>query len=249
MKQLITAVQTIIVLFSISLSYALPLPNLDTATYPLRGESDLERVNGVLRTSYVDWIVSNTDLATGISSSQFRFAFDLNAGTAKGDYATYANDSVWYYYYQIENTSGNFGTSFSLKLEPSTVLTAGYILDVDLDTDLDITHLDSDPGLAGENESGGGSVVNFTGATYDSSPPQPNASLNFTPGLASGSESTVFFVTCFQPPEYFIAELLTGPLGPEGFVPIPLNPVPEPMSMALVASGIAGIYLKKRKRS
>lgn len=245
MKHLLTLSQTIIVLLSATLTYALPLPDLSTATYPLRGESDL--VRGA-RDSYVDWIVSTTDLATSVSSSQFRFALNLETGTDQGDHTTYANDSVWFYYYQIENTSGNFGTSFSLKLNPATVLTAGYILDVDLDTDLDITHLDTDTGLAGENESAGASLVNFDSATFDPNPPQPNASLNFVPGLSSGDESTVFFVTCTQPPEYLISELLTGPLGPEGSVPIPLNPIPEPVSMVLLGSGILGMYMNRKRK-
>lgn len=223
---------------------ALPLPNLATATYPLRGESDLFREG---RDSYVDWIVSTTDLATSIPDGQFVFATNFNTAAPHGDITAYRN-SMYYYYYQVENTSGNFGTSFSLKLEPSTVVTIGYMLDVDLDDGLDITHLDTDTGLAGENDNGSSPIVDFGSASFDPNPPQPNGSFNFAGGLASGSESTVFFVTCVQPPEYFIAELLTGPQGPEGLVPIPLNPIPEPMTMFLFSSALGVLaYLRRRK--
>lgn len=230
------------------MAYGLALPNLGTATYPLRGESDLYRDG---RTSRVDWVVSRTPLTTGASQSDFNFAYNFNTGTFQGDYTTYADNSSWYYYYQIENTSGNFATSFALKLEPNSVITAGFILNVDLDTDLDISHLDTDVGLAGELESGtAGTPVNFTSASFDSNPPVPNISLNFAFGFKSGFESTVFFITSDSPPEYLIAELLPGAQGPEGMLPVPMQfhdfTIPEPTSMILI--GISAVMLGFRKK-
>ncbi len=237
-------------------AYSLDLPDLDTATFPLRGESDLNRDG---RTAAVDWIVSKSSLTSQISESSFKFAFDLvesqNQGAivTKGDYVAYSEESTWYYYYQVENYSGNFGTSFSLKLDPSLVISAGYILNVDLDTDLDLTHLDTDDGLAGEREPAGTSIVNFTSASFDSDPPTPNVSLNFFPGLSSGYESAVFFITSNSPPEYLIAELLSGPAGPLGELPIPTFPdppmIPEPASLLLLGgASVVALRLKKNRK-
>lgn len=231
------------VLMASGMAYGLnPLPDLDTAVYPLRGESNLLREG---RASTVDWIVSNTALTSNISQASFVFAYDFSSGGTKGDYTAYAEESTWYYYYQVENTSGNFGTSFSLHLDPDLIVSAGFILSVDLDTGLDISHLDTDPGLAGEFEPAPSAPVNFVSASFDPYPPTPNASLNFFPGLASGRESTVFFLTSNAPPEYFIAELLCGPQGPEGLLPIPMV-IPEPASILLLG-GASIIALRLRK--
>lgn len=250
MKKTVLTLCALAFLTSATGVFALGLPNLDTATYPLRGESELSRMNDdqIIRYSYVDWIVSTTSLTTNIDESQFVFATNLSTGMDQGDHATYADASVWYYYYQVENASGNFATSFSLKVDPNTVATIGYILDVDLDMDLDITHIETDTNidLTGENEPTSQTVVNFTSASFDPSLPTPNGSFNFAGGMSSNMESTVFFISCFAPPRYEISELLPGAQGPEGFVPIPTNPIPEPLTIGMIVSGICGLIIRKR---
>lgn len=239
-----------IVLSCSTVAVALPLPNLATASYPLRGESDLNRMG---RNSSIDWIVSTTDLVSSAKQSDFRFAFNFSTAAPQGDYATYSGSSSWYYYFQIENWSGNFATSFSLSLDPSVVLTAGYVLGVDLDTDLSLSHLDTDPGLAGEYELPGAQLVDFTSASFDPNPPSPNASLNFALGFGSGKESTLFFISSYTPPQYLISELLTGPQGPEGYVPVPRRfestVIPEPLTLIMLAVSCGVSFLIRRRSS
>ncbi len=218
------------------------LPNLNTTPYPILGESDL---TGPAGTVHVDWIVSNTDLATGINSGSFMFATNLNTLADQGDYAAYTG-SDYFYYFQIENTILNSGTGFSLDLDPDTVVTMGYMLGVDLDNGLDVLH-----DIAGEQEASMG-ITDFVSAVFDPNPPTPNGGLNFTlpPGLVQNYESTTFFVTCTHAARYADAELLIGPHGPTGYIPIPDNMVivPEPMTLMLLGSSL-GMFFLKRKRS
>ncbi len=223
------------------------LPDLATASFPLRGESDLERSG---RVCHVDWIISTYDLVSSTKQSDFKFAYNFATFADQGNYTDYAG-STWFYYFQIENCSGNFATSFSVELRSEVVLTAGYVLDVDLDTDLSLSHLSTDAGLSGEYDDTSAQLENFTSASFDPNPPTPNASLNFDFGFSPGKESTLFFLTSHTPPEYLLAELLAGPQGPLGYLPVPsyappIIIIPEPTTWLLLLSSVGVLFYLKR---
>ncbi len=243
MKKMIITIYVIQLIFSTSHLYASQLPVLDNASYPLRGESDLEE-NGL--TSTIDWIVSNTALTSNIDQNDFVFAYDFSTAypATTGDYNAYQNESSWYYYFQIENTSGRFLVALSMDIYPDAIISAGFILNADLDTDLNITHSNTDPGLSDEIEIPNAPLTNFSIATYDPHPPVPNLAFNVFPALPNNYESTIFFISGTGSPEYYMAKLLGGPQGPIGLLPVPVNSVPEPISLIMFGVGIFGLYGK-----
>ncbi|MDX9702992.1 MAG: PEP-CTERM sorting domain-containing protein [Candidatus Auribacterota bacterium] len=208
------------------------------------GESLL---NGSGKISYVDWIISDAPLTSGITSG-FNFAYHLgtNEFYEQADY----DDSQWYYYFQVENISGAICISFKINIDPEAIQSAGYILDVDLDTDLDVDHV-----VSGEYEPAtSSSPVNFTNATLDpygdGFTVEPNVTISFQTQFFTGKETTVFFITAGRNtiPAIFLSEItLIGIHSPilRGELPGPIA-IPEPATIILLG-GTSLIALRLRK--
>jgi hypothetical protein len=58
-------------------------------------------------------------------------------------------------------------------------------------------------------------------------------------------QSTVLFVSCNEPPIFKFSTMQNGESF-NGLLPVPKNPVPEPMSMILIATSALGLYIRKR---
>lgn len=186
-------------------------------------------------TNYVDWIWTN-DGPIVPSSGAFTFAH--------GDAATYDSGSSYYYYYQVEAVNNVDIVAFSLNVNPNTVLTAGFISGVNLDDPLTFNH----NGVAGDNEAAVIGPVDPTGVTFNSGGLAPNVSFDFdspTNDLNLNEYSTVLFITCLQPPVMKFSSMQNGDTF-VGSLPVPQNPIPEPMTMLLTAISAIGLYIKKR---
>jgi len=87
-----------------------------------------------------------------------------------------------------------------------------------------------------------------TGAVFNSGGIAPNVSYDFdapTNDLTLDEFSTVLFVTCLHPPVFKFSSMQNGESF-NGELPVPMNPIPEPMSMLLIASSAIGLYIRKR---
>ena len=188
----------------------------------------------------VDYIVSDTDLASGIPESSFVFStIQGSAPPYKGDKTTY-DDSVYFYYYQLENFSPESLSTIkqlTLNIFADCVCSSGFIIGADLD---DISTFDHN--IAGEHEN----VVTVRDpdtADFDDISYPNNQTWAFSPTeLAIGGESSVLFLTSMLPPGISPAYALDGtPYA--GELPVP---VPEPFSIILIGSGILGLYIRKK---
>ncbi len=196
--------------------------------------------------AYVDYIVSDTDLATGIPAANF--IFSTIGGVAppyKGDKAAY-DASTYYYYYQIEND--NIDSLTTLKqltlnfFDPAVVISAGFISDADLD---DVTTFNHN--VAGEHENVS-SLRDPDTSDFDEVSFPPNQTWAFSPTeLAIGGESTVLFITSDKQPVLTPAYMLDGtPF--YGDLYVPESEIPEPFSIMLIGSGLVGLIIKRRKQ-
>ncbi|MCB1194978.1 PEP-CTERM sorting domain-containing protein [bacterium] len=195
------------------------------------------------QTVYVDYIVSTHDLAAAIPAASFVFSDLASApGFFKGDHAAYSGD-MYYYYYQIERPTATPASSISalsLSLNPATVHTAGYIIGYDLD-DAPFSH------STGDTNEEVSTIQDPSDAEFDDLSSPAGQTWAFSPKLTVGKESTVLFVSCMHPPEFFPASILDSGGFWEGSLPIPLMVVPEPASILLIGMSIVGVVLKKKR--
>ena len=236
----------IVCLLATNVCFASQLPSIpDPFTGTLKGESELYRsVND--ESIYIDWMVSTQDLAANITDDKFVFSVLTNdAPNTQGNKAAY-NASTYYYYYQLENDNvDNYDliNSLSLDLDPEVVVSAGYIIDVDLDTDLLEAHnlVDEE-----ENNTDGEVAPDQSNFTPVGSTPYQNWQWDL--GLTYGAESTVLFLSCYMPPEYSPSSGLSGAFSYNGYLPVPhLDTIPEPASMILLGAGLLSLLYKKKR--
>jgi len=234
-------------------------PSLTPFVDPTKGQSEMIHAARPGDKAYVDWIVTTIDITSGyVNDANLVFADILGYGGnpsldtdgtldgKKGTVDIFRNYSAYYYFYQIENPMVTQVTAFTLNLDPNTVLTAGYInTNIDLDTGLGDDH---DLSGLGEYEGAGG-LSAITACSYDPSGTSPNLAVTVT--IPQGYESYIFFVTCASPPRYDISSLHAGAPALDGELPIPMDPetnIPEPATMILFISSVAG-YLLRRSRN
>ncbi len=235
MKTTITVLAMINLLILASSSFAAKI---------LEGEAEfISRFSGSI---YVDYIVSDADLGIGIPDVSFIFS-TVNGSSPpfKGDKSGY-DASTYFYYYQLENYSGTSLTTIkqlTLNIfDPLTVVSAGFITDTDLD---DIATFDHN--IVGDHEDDV-AVRDSDSSDFDELSIPRNQTWAFEPTeLAIGAESAVFFVTCLHPPVFAPAFALNGSIF-EGELPIPMRPIPEPLSMVLISGSLIGLYIRKRAR-
>jgi hypothetical protein len=186
-------------------------------------------------TNYVDWIYTS-DGAIVAPSAAFTYAHgDATAYTA----------STWYYYYQVENVQDVSIFAFSLNVNPNTILSAGFISGADLDA-APFSHtgvvgdVEAAPWVAGPTDP--------SGAVFNPGGIAPNVSYDFdspSNDLTLDEFSTVLFVSCLHPPVFKFSTMQNGESF-NGALPVPMDPIPEPMSMLLIASSAIGLYIRKR---
>ena len=235
-------------------SFALSLPTIpDPFTGVLKGESELIRPadpqQGTPEQSvFIDWIVSDHDLVPqSVQESEFNFSILTNdPPNTRGDKAAY-DASTFFYYYQLENDEDynyNVLNSLSLDLDPGVVVSAGYIVGLDIDNDLIEDH-----DLAGEEENNSDGEVAPDQSIFAPVGTTPHQNWQWDLGLDFGEESTILFLTCYMPPEYSPASALAGSRSYDGLLPIPNdNTIPEPMSMLLLGAGVVGMFLRKKRK-
>ncbi|MEW6536589.1 MAG: PEP-CTERM sorting domain-containing protein [Candidatus Auribacterota bacterium] len=202
----------------------------------VKGEADFLGVSTGLH-NYVDYMYTSDGPVLTTSQATFNFVH----GNANG----YDVASTWHYYYQVENLLDVDIVAFSLNVDPNTIVSAGWITGVDLDDALTFNH----NGVAGDHEAAW--VVNAgdpSSAVFNPSGIAPNVSYDFdspTNDLYMNEQSTVLFVSCNEPPIFKFSTMQNGESF-NGLLPVPKNPVPEPMSMILIATSALGLYIRKR---
>lgn len=193
------------------------------------------------KSTYVDYYV--TDEGPVITPGSYTFNF------IHGDATAYTDDSIWYYYYQIENPEDVSIVAFSLNIFPVTVLSAGWIDGVDLDA-APFNHT-----VAMEHELSGSPAVSGptspADASFNPGGIAPNVSYDFdspTNNLTKNEFSTVLFISCKFDPTFKFSTMQNGETF-NGSLPVPTSPlsIPEPMSMILFGGSIVGLVIKKRK--
>lgn len=237
-----------LILMSVSQAYALPvLPDLYTAHLPVAGESDFVRSGD---TAHVDWIVMKKDQLPDLSA--YSFVFASNAG----DLASF-NDSEYFYFYQISNTTDDVIEVLQLNISPSSIETVGFIMNLDLDLSPFFHDVAYFGNLAGESESATLGPINpgipagtQNGARFVPTGGNPYVSWMFeTPSyLAPNQESTILFLTSNYAPHYNPGIMGAGWPALNGILPTPPFPsqIPEPVSMGLIGLSILGLFIKKR---
>lgn len=203
----------------------------------VKGEAEFKGVSTGLM-NYVDYIYTDEGPILTTSGATFNFVH--------GNATTYDVDSSWHYYYQVENFLDVQIVAFSLNVDPNTILSAGWITGVDLD---DVTTFDHN-GVAGDHEAAWvAGPTDPKSAVFSAGGLAPNVSYDFdkTSGfeLTMNEFSTVLFVSCDQPPIFKFSAMQNGESF-NGKLPVPQNPVPEPMSMILIAASALGLYIRKR---
>ena len=228
-------------------SFALPLPSIpDPFVGVLKGESELYRPSSQ-ESVFVDWIVSDHDLVPQtVSDSAFTFSVLTNdPPNTRGDKAAY-DGSAYYYYYQLENDETfnyNILNTLSLDLDPGVVVSAGYIVGLDIDDDLDDDH-----NIAGEEENNSDGEIAPDQSKFTPIGSTPHQNWQWDLGLGFGEESTILFLTCMLPPVYSPASALSGSRSYDGELPIPAIAIPEPMTMLLLGSGVFGVFLRRKRK-
>ncbi|MCD6460648.1 PEP-CTERM sorting domain-containing protein [bacterium] len=230
----------------VNASFALSLPPIpEPFTGILKGESQLYRPS-TGQSVFVDWIVSDTDLVPqSVADSDFYFSLLTNdPPNTRGDKAAY-DASTYYYYYQLENDDDfnhDILNTLSVDLDPGVVLAAGYIVGLDLDNDLITDH-----NLIGEEENNHNGELAPDESKFTSIGSTPHQNWAWNLGMDFGDESTILFLSCVMPPAYGPTSALSGSRSYDGFVPVP-HLIPEPMSMLLLASGVLGMFLRRKRK-
>lgn len=183
-------------------------------------------------TVYVDYMVTDegSPLSPG-GTADFEFVY--------GDENAYS-DSSWYYFYQFENPIDVNIHAFSLNVYPDSVLSAGWISDVDLD-EMPFNHT----GVAGDHESTS-VTVNPDNATFSPGGLLPNLSFDFDTSINLSQHSTVLFLTSLTPPGSKFSTAQNGDSF-NGQLPVPIQSqpiIPEPLSVLLLAAGISALLFR-----
>ncbi|MEW6534650.1 MAG: PEP-CTERM sorting domain-containing protein [Candidatus Auribacterota bacterium] len=225
-KKLCMALASGLVLLSLSSAQALTV----------KGETAFAGVS-TGTTNYVDYIYTDEGPILETTDATFNFV--------KGTAAEYDTGSAWHYYYQVENHHLVDIVAFSLNVFPGTVLTAGWIAAVNIDDAATFDH----NGVAGDHEAAWvAGPTDPSDVLFNPSGIAPNISYDFdtpTNNLTVNEYSTVLFISCDQPAGFKFSTMQNGE-SYNGLLPVPRNPVPEPISMVLLASSVLGIFLRKR---
>ncbi|MDX9703015.1 MAG: PEP-CTERM sorting domain-containing protein [Candidatus Auribacterota bacterium] len=213
-------------------------------------ESDLFNTLDAGSVPRVDWIVSNYAIIDA-NDPNYIFNFEPTLGGA-----TEYNDSVFYFYYQVENFHSSKNVErFSIDLQDSlVVMTVSYLTtaigggvdidnapfnhNVDYAVNPEASNALKLPSAQIFTASGDRKVVwEFEGANNE---------------ITTNTSSTIVIVTCQFEPEYTLGQGMNGGSW-GGFVPAPTDPdfddvIPEPMSMILLGSAVCGLVLRKRNK-
>lgn len=219
------------------------------------GESLLTKP-GSTETAYVDYLV--TDYSLMDHNSSFVFASTTYPSDpwfpsgVVGSQTAYDN-SQFFYYYQLENTSTSNLDLLTLYLEPAFIASIGYIMGADLD---DVNTFNHNNGvsslvetLSGDHENDGASIDNADSADFDTFDSTPNQTWDFDPAMLGRDkfESCVLFVTSSRGPiDSTIYSRNGGSWSGEAPTP-PTAAIPEPFSMILLGSGLVGLLIRRRK--
>ncbi len=187
------------------------------------GEATLSRtLSSGVETCAVDYMV--TDLAYP-ATSLFPSAFNFSKGNS-----TAYDSSKYYFYYQLDNTSGTAINGLALNIFPGTIVSAGFVSMADM-----FNHAT----MVGP--------IDPTGSVVKEGDSTPHVAWTFPP-LAIGSFSSVLFLTTNDD----IGENDCAALGGYPFfagmlpVPVPSENIPEPMSMLMLGFSVLGIYIRKK---
>ncbi len=222
MKKFLTLVISLLVLVTAGTAWSITT----------MGEAEFKGILTGLK-NYVDWIVTNDGPI--VTTAQETFVF------VHGNANLYDTGSIYYYYYQFENYHNDNIVAFSLNVNPNTVLTAGYMVGVDLDA-APFSHA-----VVGDHEAAWNPIVDPASAVFNPGGIAPNVSYNYDPPgncLCMNDTSTVMFISCLEPPVFKFSTAQNGESW-NGQLPVPKDPIPEPMSFFILLIGLAGLVLKK----
>ncbi len=194
------------------------------ATVITAGQSTLTRtLGGSVESCAVDFMVTDTAM---VGNSFIPSAFSFS----KGDHAAYSS-SKYFFYYQLDNTSGTPIDALALNIFPGTIVTAGFVAMSDLFNHTMTGPIDPDGSVVKEGDS------------------VPNVTWTFPP-LDIGSFSSVLFLTTNEG----VSENDCAALGGYPFfggvlpVPGPSENIPEPLSMVMLGFSVLGMYIRRKLR-
>lgn len=191
--------------------------------------------------AYVDYMYTDEGPILTTADATFNFIH--------GDANAYDLGSTYHYYYQVENIHDINIVAFSMNINPSAILSAGWIHNVDLDDVATFNH----NGIPGDVEvSWLNGPTDPADASFNSSGVAPNLSFDFDRdqncSLDNREFSTVLFISALTPPTSKFSSMQNGEVF-VGSLPTPIIPpssIPEPLTLILTACSAIALYLRKR---